>query len=1017
MNPKPSDSGASPEAAAPTQTLPNPSSLGFIEALYADFQADAQSVPQEWRDYFAQVEGTNGADGAASTCSDADSLNGASNGHANGSNGQARAGEGPHFKSYSIFNPPLSASAANGANSANGANGAASTQISPRLQAQMDEVSSSRAEAKALQERVSHMVRAHRVRGHLVAHLDPLDLPRPYAEELDPEYYGFDPAQMNRSFSYEIRHSDIYRPEGTGITRQMTLHQIVDHLRATYCRSIGAQFTHIDDLEIREWLQERMETTQNRLELDRKQQLRILSRLTDAIIFEEFIRRKFVGAKSFSLEGAESLIPLLDLAIEEASEMGIEEIVVGMAHRGRLNVLANIIGKSPREIFREFEDLDSAQHLYGGDVKYHLGYVNDFETSSGRRVQLSLCFNPSHLEFVNPVAEGRCRAKQDRMGDFERKKGLTILIHGDAAFAGEGVIQETLNMSQLKGYRTGGTLHIVVNNQIGFTTGPQESRSSTYCTDVAKMLQIPIFHVNGEDPEAVAQVVKLSMEFRRAFGRDVVIDMYCYRKLGHNETDEPAFTQPRLYRAIQARKPVREAYLDRLLQMNGVTREEADSIAEQRRQQLEKELSEARSENYKRPDHMRHISNGTYGGPEKDALEVETSVPEARLQELLLAQTVVPEGFTLHKQLNRFVEARRAMAEGREKLNWGAAEALAFATLSTEGVPIRLSGQDSERGTFTHRHSVWHDAETDETYTPLHHLPLKDNQPQARLELVNSPLSEIGPLGLEYGYSLDALDALVMWEAQFGDFWNCAQVIFDQFIASAEDKWQHLSGLVMLLPHGMEGMGPEHSSARLERFLMAAAEDNIQVVNPTTPAQYFHLLRRQVLRKWRKPLVVMSPKSLLRHIECVSGLDELSSGHFKRVIPEGKAIDSSKVTRVLLCTGKIYYELAKKRDELERDDVAIVRVEQLYPFPEKELRQALEVYPEAVPVAWVQEEPMNMGAWRFMRITLGQKLFGRHPFWGVCRPASASPATGSAGAHKKEQELLLQEAFDTRKKK
>ncbi len=1005
----------SSEPQSPSEALPHSLSLSFIEALFADFQADPASVPEEWREYFAQMEGSS----APSSTSNGHANGHNTNGHANGANGngsnghaksQARAGEGPTFKTYSIFNPPSSASQV-------GATGPASTQISPQLQAQIDDASASRAETKALQERVSNMVRAHRVRGHLVAHLDPLDLPRPYAEELDPEYYGFAPAQMNRSFSYEIRHSDIYRPEGTGITRQMTLHQIVEHLRETYCRSIGAQFMHIDDLDIREWLQERMETTQNRLELDRKQQIRILSRLTDAITFEEFIRTKFVGAKSFSLEGAESLIPLLDLAIEEASEMGIEEIVVGMAHRGRLNVLANIIGKSPREIFREFEDKDADLHLYGGDVKYHLGYVNDFETSAGRRVHLALCFNPSHLEFVNPVAQGRCRAKQDRMGDFERKKGLTILIHGDAAFAGEGVVQETLNMSQLQGYRTGGTLHIVVNNQIGFTTGPQESRSSTYCTDVARMLQIPIFHVNGEDPEAVAQVVKLSMEFRRAFGRDVVIDMYCYRKLGHNETDEPSFTQPRLYRAIQARKPVREAYLERLLAMKGVTREEADAITEQRRAQLENELSEARSEKYQPPDHTRKSAGGTYGGPEKDALDVETAVPKERLQQLLEAQALIPEGFTLHRQLHRFVESRRKMAQGEAPLNWAAAEALAFASLSVEGVPIRFSGQDTQRGTFTQRHCVWHDIETDETYTPLHHLPLLEGQKQARLEIINSPLSEIGPLGLEYGYSLDSLDSLVLWEAQFGDFWNCAQVIFDQFLSSAEDKWQHLSGLVLLLPHGMEGMGPEHSSARLERFLMAAAEDNIQVTYPTTPAQYFHLLRRQVLRKWRKPLIMMAPKSLLRHLECVSPLEELAKGRFQRVIGETKPLDSAQVSRVLLCTGKIFYELDKKREDLGREDVAIVRMEQLYPFPEKELKDALAPYGENVPVVWVQEEPMNMGAWRFMRITLGQKVLGKHAFSGVSRPASASPATGSGGAHKKEQELVLSEAFSTNKKK
>lgn len=853
--------------------LPHSLSLSFIEELYAGFLADPQSVDEAWRQYFAAFE------------SPANAKQNGGNGHANGhQNGGAQFRVGPNFKPSSLFNATSAPASA--------ANTSASTQISPRLQAQIEDVSSSRAEAKALQERVSRLVRAHRVRGHLLAHLDPLDLPRPYAEELDPEYYGFTPEQMNREFSYEIRHADIYQPEGTGLTQQMTLHQIVEQLRNTYCRSIGVQFMHIDDLTVREWLQERMETTQNRLELSRKEQIRILTRLTDAVAFEEFIRRKFVGAKSFSLEGAESLIPLLDLAIEEAGEQGINEIVMGMAHRGRLNVLANIIGKSPREIFREFEDKDADLLMGGGDVKYHLGYVNDFETSTGRRVHLSLCFNPSHLEYVNPVALGRLRAKGDRAGDFKRTRGMVILIHGDAAFAGEGVVQETLNLSQLQGYRTGGTLHIVVNNQLGFTTGPQEARSSTYCTDVAKMLQIPIFHVNGEDPEAVAQVVKLGMEFRRTFGRDVIIDMYCYRRLGHNETDEPAFTQPRLYRAIQARKSVREAYLERLLEMNDVTREEADAIAERRRTQLETELTKARAADYHPPDHVRGSWGGYSGGREIEAPDCDTTVPREKLSELLGKMAEVPAGFTVHKALARVLQGREAMAQGVQPLNWAAAEALAFGTISTEKIVVRLSGQDSERGTFSHRHAVLHDTETDKTYTPLHHL----SPDQARLEIYNSPLSEIGVLGFEYGYSLDNLDGLTIWEAQFGDFWNCAQVIIDQFISSAEDKWHHLSGIVMLLPHGMEGMGPEHSSARLERFLMLAAEDNMQVCYPTTPAQYFHLLRRQVLRKLRKPLIVMSPKSLLRHLECVSSLDELANGQFQRVIPD-RTVEASSTLR------------------------------------------------------------------------------------------------------------------------
>jgi 2-oxoglutarate dehydrogenase E1 component len=989
--------------------LPASGSLPFIESVYEQFLADPHSVSAEWQEYFASWKIEESTSNGHVTNGHA--TNGHTNGHGNGhtTNGNGTNGHvkiGPSFRPSSLFNPVSDATKSTWKKS-DGTDGKFSPTNAAQVQSASEERALIRAEAKALQERVTRIVHAHRVRGHLIAHLDPLDLPRPYPPELDPEYYGFTPEQMGRQFSYEIQHFNIYQPEETGITKQMTLHEIVEHLRATYCRYIGAQFTHIDDLEVREWLQERMETTQNRLELSRKEQLRILTRLTDAVMFEEFIRRKFVGAKSFSLEGAESLIPLLDLAIEEAGEQGIEEIVMGMAHRGRLNVLANIIGKSPRNIFREFEDKDADLHIGGGDVKYHLGYVNDWQTSSGRKVQLALCFNPSHLEFVNPVAMGRLRAKEDRMGDFAREKGMTILIHGDAAFAGEGVVQESLNLSQLHAYDTGGTLHIVVNNQIGFTTSPGEARSTTYATDVAKMLQIPIFHVNGEDPEAVAQVVKLSMEFRKTFRRDVVIDMYCYRKLGHNEADEPAFTQPRLYRAIAARKPVREAYLERMLEMNKISREEADQIGERCRDRLEKELSEARSADYRRPDHMRHTKGGYYGGKEADAEEADTRLPVEQLSELLLKQTQLPDSFHAHPKILRLLQARQAMARGDQPLDWSAGEALAFASLSVQGVPIRFTGQDSERGTFSQRHSVLHDVENDSTYMPLQHLDDK----QARLEIYNSALSEIGVLGFEYGYSLDSLDSLVIWEAQFGDFWNVAQVIVDQFISSAEDKWHHLSGLVMLLPHGFEGMGPEHSSARLERFLSLAAEDNIQITYPTTPAQYFHLLRRQVLRRWRKPLVVMSPKSLLRHLECVSSLEELANGGFQKIIPDALERPAKEVSKVILCSGKIYYELDKQREALGRDDVAIIRIEQLYPFPETELREVLKPYAKNTQVLWVQEEPMNMGAWRFMRITLGQKIFDRFPFRGVYRPASASPATGSASAHKKEQDQILSEAF------
>jgi 2-oxoglutarate dehydrogenase E1 component len=949
-----------------TSLLPDAPNLAFAEELLAQYQRDPASVAAEWRDYFAAFENEISVSHASS------------NGSArNGTAGVLPARLEPSFQPHSLFHCRHI-----------GANEAGST---PAVEPEKTDV--------ALQFRVDQLVRNHRVRGHMVAQLDPLSRPKPYPPEIEPEFYGLTEADMGRQLAYELN----------GGERDTTLREILDHLRRTYCRYIGVQFMHIDDLGVREWLQRRMEETENRTALSRKEQIRILTRLTDAVIFEEFIRKKFVGAKSFSLEGSESLIPLLDLAIEEAGEQGVDEIVMGMAHRGRLNVLANIIGKSPREIFREFEDKDHDLQVGGGDVKYHLGYVNDWKTAAGHNVHLSLCFNPSHLEFVNPVAMGRTRAKQDRDGDIEHERDMTILIHGDAAFAGQGIIQETLNMSRVTAYSVGGTLHIIVNNQIGFTTSTTEARSTMYATDVAKMLQSPIFHVNGEEPESVAAVVKLALEFRKTFKRDVFINMYGYRRLGHNEADEPTFTQPILYKRIAEHKRVHEAYLEHLLQMGGVTREEADEIAEKRREVLEKELSEARSKDYKRPSHIRGNWGNYTGGLEKATPDVETAVPRERLSALLEKLTELPENFVPHPKIVRWLDARKKMARGEAPLDWAAGEALAFATLATENekpARIRMSGQDAERGTFSHRHGVLHDYETGRQYRPFQHL----QEGQQPIEIYNSVLSETGVLGFEYGYSLDCLDGLVLWEAQFGDFWNVAQPIVDQFLTSAEDKWHQLNAVTMLLPHGFEGMGPEHSSARLERFMSLCAEDNIQVVYPTTPAQYFHLLRRQVLRPWRKPLVVMSPKSLLRHLECISTLDELASGTFQRVIPD-ESTPAEKVTRILLCSGKIYYELDRKREDLKRDDVAILRLEQLYPFPYEELQAALEPYSD-VPMYWVQEEPMNMGAWRHTRIGLGRTAFEKHRYWGVYRPESASPATGSSGSHKREQEKLLQQAFD-----
>ncbi|HVS09935.1 MAG TPA: 2-oxoglutarate dehydrogenase E1 component [Planctomycetota bacterium] len=924
--------------------LPSSLSLPFVEGLYADYLRDPRSVPEDWQRWFEALG--NGAERAAPRL-------------------------GPSFAPPRLFDPGPGAPAAR--------NGA-------------DDVA-------ALQDRADQLVRAFRVRGHRAAAIDPLGLPRAPQPELDPSFYGFSERDLARTVSTET----------LGGRERHTLGELIERLQATYCRSIGAQFMHIDELEVRRWLQQRMESTRNRIELSRAEQLRILTRLTDAVIFEEFIQKKYLGAKSFSLEGCESLIPLLDLAIEKAGEQGVDEVVLAMAHRGRLNVLANLLGKSARQIFREFEDADPALHYGRGDVKYHLGHSGDWTLVDGRQIHLSLCFNPSHLEFVSPVALGRVRAKQDRWEDSERRRGLALLIHGDAAFAGEGIVQETLNLSELAGFRVGGSVHVIVNNQLGFTTRPVEYRSSTYATDVAKMLQSPIFHVNGEDPEAVAQVVRLGLDFRERFQRDVVIDMYGYRRRGHNEGDEPSFTDPLLYATIARRKGVREGYLEHLLELGGISREEADEIAAARRRHLEEELSAARREDYVAPRQgSGKIWLGYVGGGESNVPRVETGVDEDRLAELLERLTVIPEGFHLHPKLQRGFAQRRAMASGERPLDWSAAEALAFATLATEGHRVRLSGQDTARGTFSQRHAVLHDFETDATWIPLANLA----EGQAPVELLNSPLSEAGVLGFEYGYSLDYPEALVLWEAQFGDFINAAQVIVDQFIASAEDKWQRLSGIVLLLPHGFEGMGPEHSSARLERFLLLAAEDNLQVVNLTTPAQYFHCLRRQVIRRWRKPLIVMTPKSLLRHPRAVSPLADLAQRGFRRVLHDDPAIDPAGVERVLLCSGKLYYELLEKREEDQRSDVALVRLEQLYPLSEEDLEQALAPYPDAASAFWVQEEPENMGAWRFLRVRYGERLLGRLPFSGITRPASASPATGSAASHKLEQQEILLKAFD-----
>jgi 2-oxoglutarate dehydrogenase E1 component len=935
-------------------SLLNGQNAGFIEDLYAEYLRDPSSVDPDWSIYFDSLPQEE------VTLEDL---------------------QGPRLSPPSLFR----------------SGGHSSVTLNEETPKKSERESGSTLAVR--QDKVDQLIRSYRVRGHRIARLDPLGLHQEHHPELEASYFDLTEADLDQRFSTRTLASD--EPE-------MTLREVIERLRRTYCGYIGVQFMHIDDVEPKDWLQRRMESTQNQKSLSREEQLRVLTKLIDAEGFEQFIHKKFLGAKRFSLEGGESLIPLIDQALEKAGEHRIEEAVIAMAHRGRLNILANIMGKSPAQIFHEFADSDPERFLGGGDVKYHMGYSYDHTTSAQHRIHLSLCFNPSHLEFVNPVLLGRVRAKQDRLKDVSRDRVLPILIHGDAAFVGQGIVQETLNLSQLKGYSVGGTIHIIVNNQIGFTTPPESSRSSTYSSDVAKMLQIPVFHVNGERPEAVSQVIELAMDFRRTFKRDVIIDMYCYRRYGHNEGDEPAFTQPVMYNAIRQRKSVRENFTANVIALGDITLDEANMVVKARREKLNQAYSEAKSEGFQYTlDYGRGLWRTFKGGLSAQATIAQTALTSDAVPSILTNLSEVPVGFNVHRTLQKILDRRLSFAtEGA--LDWGAGEAVAFASLLLDRVNIRLSGQDSGRGTFSHRHSVWHDSETGEQYVPLNHL----SPVQGFFEVIDSPLSESGVLGFDYGYSLDSPDSLVIWEAQFGDFVNSAQVIIDQFIVSSEDKWNRFSGLVMLLPHGFEGQGPEHSSARLERFLSLCAEDNIQVCNLSTPAQLFHCLRRQILRSLRKPLVIMTPKSLLRHPKAVSTLNDFTDLKFQAIIPDPKTATMS-AQRVIFCSGKVYYELLEARDRLlqEGDSVLIHRIEQLYPLDEDlDIAPTLSTLPEGAEVTWVQEEPLNQGAWPHWRLCFGEHIAG-HPLKGIGRPASASPATGSAASHRIEQETLLRSAF------
>ncbi len=841
---------------------------------------------------------------------------------------------------------------------------------------------------------VIRLIQTYRDLGHFLAHLDPLSPPRRSHPLLELSAFGLEEADLDR-----VYHAGTFLglPQGK-------LRDIIEALRETYCRTVGVEYLHIQDTRIRQWLQERMEPNLNRPSYTRERKIRILKNLHYAEMFERFLHTRYVGQKRFSLEGAETLIPILEALVEKAPELGVGEMVMGMAHRGRLNVLANILRKPYEEIFAEFEENYLPESVDGdGDVKYHLGFSSDRLTGNGHRLHLSLTPNPSHLEAVNPVVEGRTRAKQSRFADRERTIGLPLLIHGDAAFAGQGLVAETLNLSELAGYSTGGTVHIIVNNQIGFTTAPSDARSTMYCTDVAKMIQAPIFHVNGEDPEAAVFVAELALEFRQTFHRDVVVDMFCYRRHGHNESDEPSFTQPIMYGKIKERPTLSEIYTEQLILSGDLTVAEHEALVQKFGDKLQASLEEVRERSASYTGMNGFTSQWANLKPHYDHNPAHTAVAIETLQFITEGMVKVPEGFTIHPKIARVLEHRQQeLAEGKA-VDWSFAEMLAFGSLVLEGTPVRLSGQDSRRGTFSQRHAVLYDARSGEPFSPLTALAPE----QANFHVYDSLLSEAAVLGFEFGYALDAPETLVLWEAQFGDFANGAQVIIDQFIAASQSKWRRDNGVVMLLPHGYEGQGPEHSSARLERFLQLCAEDNLQVCYPSTPAQYFHLLRRQVRRPFRKPLVVMTPKSLLRHRACVSPVREFTHGRFQEILDD-TSVEAAQVRRVVLCSGKIYYDLAQAREQKKISHVALIRMEQLYPWHEEAIGALLQRFPREAETVWVQEESQNMGAWHFVEPRL--RALG-YPVAYIGRDASASPATGSRQIHLREQAEVVEYAL------
>ncbi len=848
------------------------------------------------------------------------------------------------------------------------------------------------------------LIRSYRVRGHLQANLDPLGLqPKPPHPELDYRTYGFTEEDIDRPIFIDMV-----------LGRQTaSIREIVEIVNKTYCDNIGVEFMHIQVPEQKAWIQERIENIGNRTEFTVPGKRAILERLTAAEVFEKFLDKKYTGTKRFGLDGGESLIPALEQIVKRGGQLGMKEIVIGMPHRGRLNVLANFMGKPFQAIFSEFQGGAANPEDVGGsgDVKYHLGTSTDREFD-GNKVHLSLTANPSHLEAVDPVVIGKVRAKQAQYNDSDRAQVMGLLMHGDAAFAGQGLVAETLDLSELKGYRIGGTIHVIVNNQIGFTTNPVNARSGPYCSEAAKIVQAPIFHVNGDDPESVVHVARIATEFRQQFNKDVIIDMFCYRRHGHNEGDEPAFTQPIMYKTIRSHASTREIYAQRLVAEGVIAENEARTMVDELNDRLERDFEAASSYKPNKADWLEGRWSKIKRVEGFDARRGNTAVPEEELSRLGQAITTIPERIKINSKLKRVIDNRNKAITSGQGIDWSTAEHLAFATLLAEGHPVRLSGQDCNRGTFSQRHAVIVDQETEERYKPLENV----SPNQGLLEIIDSPLSEMGVLGFEYGYSLAEPNALVLWEAQFGDFANGAQVIIDQFIASGESKWLRMCGLVMLLPHGYEGQGPEHSSARIERYLQLCAEDNMQVVNLTTPAQYFHVLRRQLHRDFRKPLIVATPKSLLRHKRCVSALTDMTADTcFHRVLYcENVPTPPEEAKQIVLCSGKVYYDLLEAREEREIKDIHFLRLEQIYPFPEGALIEEFRKY-QHCDLVWCQEEPRNMGAWPFVSSFLEEVaeeagMKSPRPRYAG-RDSAASPATGSHTRHVKEQKALVDSAL------